>query len=188
MRGRSFVGSPKARFRYIHLFKNQALLLVSSLFCYPISLSALAAANSMSSPPPQQAQTSLSSTATAAPGGSTTRWRSESRTVRGSYDGDDRSRSRSVKAFGRLRSSSRRPLSKARAPSAARSSPPGAGATQTAGDLEKGKGGAAGQPQARPPWYSRKFRSPLEPLLKKIPMWLEGYIWGWIGGTIGVGL
>ncbi|PWN27682.1 hypothetical protein BDZ90DRAFT_232091 [Jaminaea rosea] len=142
----------------------------------------------MSSPPPQQAQTSLSSTATAAPGGSTTRWRSESRTVRGSYDGDDRSRSRSVKAFGRLRSSSRRPLSKARAPSAARSSPPGAGATQTAGDLEKGKGGAAGQPQARPPWYSRKFRSPLEPLLKKIPMWLEGYIWGWIGGTIGVGL
>lgn len=60
------------------------------------------------------------------------------------------------------------------------------------GDLEKGnsngneKGAAA---EKKKPWYARKFKSPLEPLLvKTMPLWLEGYIWGWIGGVVGVGM
>ncbi|CAO1617110.1 unnamed protein product [Sympodiomycopsis kandeliae] len=32
------------------------------------------------------------------------------------------------------------------------------------------------------------LKRPLAPLVKPLPPWLEGYIWGWIGGFVGVGL
>lgn len=128
-----------------------------------------------------------------APTGAGSRWRSESRTVRPSYD-DSRSRSRSVAhPFNkRHRSQSKAPAQQSNANGNANGKADGNGnngGPNGSGDVEKGN--AAGAPskmslrQRYQQW--KRPKSPLEPLLRLIPMWLEGYIWGWIGGFVGLG-
>lgn len=102
------------------------------------------------------------------------RWRSEERTLRGSV-----SRSRSAnpsKSRGRPGAAAASPG----APKATATSP-----SSSSRDVEKGAGAPAAAPS--PPWYRRLPKSPLIPLLRYIPLWLEGYIWGLIGGFVGAG-